>query len=41
MDIQSLKSRLDILEIAQALGIRIDKNGKALCPFHNDKKPSL
>lgn len=41
MDIQALKSRLDILEIAQALGIRTDKNGKALCPFHNDKNPSL
>ncbi|MBI3141713.1 MAG: hypothetical protein HYZ16_02675 [Bacteroidetes bacterium] len=41
MDIQALKSRLDILEIAQSLGIRTDKNGKALCPFHNDKTPSL
>ena len=41
MDIQALKSSLDIMEIAQSLGIKTDKNGKALCPFHNDKKPSL
>jgi len=41
MDIQSLKSRLDIIEIARTLGIRTDKNGKALCPFHHDKNPSL
>ena len=41
MDIKELKSHLDILEIARALGISTDKNGKALCPFHNDKNPSL
>jgi DNA primase len=41
MDIQALKSRIDIMEIAHSLGIRTDKNGKALCPFHNDKSPSL
>ena len=41
MTIQELKSRVDILEIAYKLGLHPDKNGKCLCPFHNDKNPSL
>lgn len=41
MNIPSLKSKLDIIQIAESLGIKIDKNGKASCPFHNDKKPSF
>jgi DNA primase len=42
MDIAALKSRLGILEVAERLGITVDpKTGRALCPFHGDKKPSL
>jgi len=41
MDIQSLKNRLEITQIAEKLGINIDKSGKAHCPFHPDKTPSL
>jgi DNA primase len=41
MEIAELKSRLSILEVAQHLGITTDRHGKALCPFHDDKKPSL
>src|SRR5690554_278162 len=41
MNIPSLKSKLDILQIGAALGIKIDKHGKAHCPFHNDKTPSF
>jgi DNA primase len=41
MEIQDLKSRLSILEVADRLDIRVDKQGKALCPFHDDKTPSL
>jgi DNA primase len=42
MDIAALKSRLSILEVADRLGITVDpKTGRALCPFHADKKPSL
>ena len=41
MDIPTLKSRLDILEIAGELGITTDRHGKALCPFHEDRRPSL
>jgi DNA primase len=41
MEIQDLKTRLSILEVADRLDIRVDKQGKALCPFHDDKTPSL
>jgi DNA primase len=41
MDIKELKERLTILEVADHLDIRVDKQGKALCPFHDDKTPSL
>jgi DNA primase len=41
MNIPSLKSKLDILQIGEELGIKIDKHGKANCPFHNDKTPSF
>jgi DNA primase len=41
MEIQDLKTRLSILEVADHLDIRVDKQGKALCPFHDDKTPSL
>ena len=42
MEIQELKARLNITEVAAQLGIPIDpKTKRALCPFHNDKTPSL
>ncbi len=41
MDIAELKSRLSILAVANQLGIQVNKYRKALCPFHDDKRPSL
>lgn len=41
MNIAALKSKLDILAVATHLGIAVDKHGKAHCPFHDDKTPSL
>jgi DNA primase len=41
MEIQALKSSLDIFEVAARLGIQINKYHKAKCPFHDDKRPSL
>ena len=42
MDIPTLKSQLDILTVAQDLGIMVDhKTKRAQCPFHDDAKPSL
>ena len=41
MEISVLKEQLTILEVAGRLGIQVDKQGRALCPFHDDKRPSL
>lgn len=42
MEIKDIKSRVNILEVASHLGIKIDnKTKRANCPFHNDKTPSL
>ena len=35
------KDSLDIKEVARAYGLYIDHSGKALCPFHQDRHPSL
>ena len=42
MEIQEIKNRLNITDVARHLGIQINQRTKrALCPFHNDKNPSL
>ncbi len=41
MTLSDLKNNVDIIDIAQELGLQPDKNGKCICPFHKDKKPSL
>ncbi len=41
MEIAEIKSRLSILAVADKLGIAVNKYRKALCPFHDDKRPSL
>jgi DNA primase len=41
MEIPDIKSRLSILEVADKLGIQVNKYRKAICPFHDDKRPSL
>lgn len=41
MEIQEIKNRLDIIQVAKHLGISIGKNQRAICPFHDDKNPSL
>ncbi len=33
-----VKSKLNILEVADRLGIQVNKYRKALCPFHDDKR---
>ncbi|WP_289001061.1 CHC2 zinc finger domain-containing protein [uncultured Roseivirga sp.] len=41
MEIHDLKQHFTILDIADRLGIQVNKQGKAHCPFHDDKTPSL
>ena len=42
--IQEIQSRVDIVEVAEALGMAVVRRGsgqRVLCPFHADKTPSL
>jgi DNA primase catalytic core len=41
MEIQDIKSQLSINQVLQHYGLKPDKNNRLLCPFHNDKTPSL
>jgi DNA primase len=41
MEITDIKARLPITDLAQHLGIKINRNQRVLCPFHSDKTPSL
>src|ERR1700752_1847713 len=36
-----LRTSAPIASVAAALGIRIDREGRGLCPFHDDHDPSL
>jgi DNA primase len=41
MEISDIKSRLSLVEVLAHYGIKYDGNGKANCPWHEDKTPSL
>jgi DNA primase len=41
MDIKDIKSQLSILKVLTHFNIKVDKNNRALCPFHPDKTPSF
>lgn len=41
MEISEIKQKLNIIDVARTLGIQIDRNHRACCPFHDDKTPSL
>lgn len=41
MNLDELKSRIPIIDLAQHLDIQCDSHHKALCPFHEEKIPSL
>ncbi len=41
MEIVEIKQQLSIIAVLQHYNIVINKNGQCLCPFHEDKTPSL
>lgn len=41
MEISEIKAELSIRTVLNRYGIKVDKNGMANCPFHNDKTPSF
>ena len=36
-----VKGNVNLREVAELYGIDVNRYGKALCPFHNDRNPSL
>ena len=36
-----VKENVNLWEAAEVYGIDVNRYGKALCPFHNDRHPSL
>lgn len=40
-DYQEIKQRVGMRQAAEFYGYSVDRQGRCLCPFHNDKKPSM
>lgn len=38
---EEVKERSDILEVARAIGLNLNRYNKGLCPFHNERTPSF
>ena len=38
---EAVKQNVTTRQAAERYGIRIRRNGMAVCPFHNDKNPSM
>lgn len=34
---ETVKNNVSLREAAQAYGLEVNRHGKALCPFHNDR----
>ncbi|MBI3893890.1 MAG: hypothetical protein HY303_20415 [Candidatus Wallbacteria bacterium] len=44
IDLQTLKSRIDLAELFSSRGLKLVRRGAnlvTLCPFHSDSRPSL
>ena len=40
-DYQEIKQQVGMRQAADFYGYPVDRQGRCLCPFHNDKKPSM
>lgn len=38
---EAVKDNVTTRQAAEAYGIRVNRNGMAVCPFHNDRNPSM
>lgn len=38
---EKVKNAVNIVEVVERYGIKLDRNDKACCPFHNEKTPSF
>ena len=38
---EAIKDKVTTRQAAEMYGIRVNRHGMAVCPFHNDKNPSM
>ena len=38
---EAVKGNVTTRQAAEMYGIHVNRNGMAVCPFHNDKNPSM
>ena len=38
---ETVKAAVTIRQAAEHYGLKVNRNGMACCPFHNDRQPSL
>ena len=38
---EAVKQNVTTRQVAELYGIRVNRNGMAVCPFHNDRNPSM
>ena len=38
---EAVKGNVTTRQAAEMYGIKVNRNGMAVCPFHNDKNPSM
>ena len=38
---EEVKARVSARSVAESYGLKVNRNGMACCPFHNDKHPSM
>ena len=38
---ETIKAAVPVRQAAEHYGLKVNRNGMACCPFHNDRHPSL
>ena len=38
---EAVKGKVTTRQAAEMYGVRVNRHGMAVCPFHNDKNPSM
>ena len=38
---ETIKAAISVKQAAEHYGLKVNRNGMACCPFHNDRHPSL
>ena len=38
---ETIKAAISVKQAAEHYGLKVNRNGMACCPFHNDRHPSM